>query len=210
MVNINENGVWKADGNGIGENLLAGSYDLIKGSGTFVTATFRDSGVGTTYNQDMPFGAPLPKGVYMTYTGSRVGFCQDSVSIIAGALTETAWVKAPAGGTISLQPYWWNGASGFSVSFTTTGEWQKLIATVATNKKSQNMSIGYVYYTGKTSGDICYVCGLKVEYGSISTPWIPNSTDTIYVSDSVGFSEEGDKTKIWSCGSVTGNEFIQF
>ena len=163
-----------------GDNLLRGSYDLIKGTGSYDTATYRDSGAGTTYNQTMPSGAPFNKGVYMTYTGSRVGFCQDSVPITAGTLTQTAWIKAPAGGTISLQPYWWSGASGFNVNFTTNGKWQKLVATVDTNTKTQPMSIGYVYYTGKTSGDICYVCGLKVEYGYESTPWIPNSADSLY------------------------------
>ena len=161
------------------ENLLKGSYDLIGGSGTYSSSTFRTSGNMPFYNQDMPEGAPFPKGVRMEYTTARIGFCQDKVPIIEGPLTETVWVKAPAGGTISLQPYWWSGASGFSVVFRTSGEWQKLVATVSTNTKTQDMSIGYVYYTGANEGDVCYVCGLKVEYGEKDTLWCPNSTDDL-------------------------------
>ena len=76
---------------------------------------------------------------------------------------------------------WQGGAVGYS----DTGKWKRLSLT--TPALTSNTTFYYFLYT-QTNVDI-YATNFKLEVGSKPTPWIPNSSSTMYVGNSVGFME---------------------
>ena len=190
MVNINEKGIWTVDGNGVGENLILNSMGNTKGNSWVAE--------GCTLATD---GECFK--IISTAADRRI---YDNVSNVwqSGQIyTVSFFAKAETTGTqINMS----RSISDFSQNFTLTKDWEKYIGTINSTLTATGGTLSIKLLSAAT----VYIKFIKLEKGSVATPWIPNPTDTIYVSDSVGFSEEGNKAKIWSCGSVTGNEFIQF
>lgn len=54
------------------------------------------------------------------------------------------------------------------------------------------------------------VTNFKIEQGSIPTPWVPASTDPLYVSDRSSMFEIDDICKIHKNGNIQSYEFIEF
>ena len=50
----------------------------------------------------------------------------------------------------------------------------------------------------------------KIEQGSVPTPWVPASTDPIYVADHSNMFEIDDICKIHKNGNIQASEFIEF
>lgn len=223
MVNINENGVWKADGNEIGENLILNG-NMVEFNGTYVSGTTYHwrSWVNATdrslVKKDGKYWLHYKTPASTTYGG----FNQEGTGVAIKPNTyytvSAIWFASQdVGGVFWLHMRSTEG--GTNISQTTKKINVTTIPTRFSYTFNSGSSTSYTInrfnlmmgsYQHATEGVDVYFTDVKMEEGQTITPWIPNSADDIYVSDSVGFSEEGDKTKIWSCGSVTGNEFIQF
>lgn len=54
------------------------------------------------------------------------------------------------------------------------------------------------------------VTNFKIEQGSVPTPWVPASTDPIYVADHSSMFEVDDICKIHKNGNIQASEFIEF
>lgn len=59
------------------------------------------------------------------------------------------------------------------------------------------------------TGTVSIRC-VKFEEGAVPTPWCPNSADTNYIGNAVGFQEVDDKkVRFAKAGYITANEFIE-
>ena len=74
---------------------------------------------------------------------------------------------------------------GDTVGYSDAGKWKRLSLTTST--LTSNTTFYYFLYT-QTNVDI-YATNFKLEVGSTPTPWIPNSSSTMYVGNSTGFIE---------------------
>lgn len=150
-----------------GRNYVRGSDQMIKGSGTWATATFRQSGSGTTETVDVS-DCPIP-GITkaMALTGRGVGICQDGFQLEKGIWTISYWVKAPETARVQLHAYWnqTNGASGVRYNIPVVAGWQRVSYT-ATNEVAGRHSIAYIYYHGQGT---CLVTAPQLEQGSLMT-----------------------------------------
>ena len=80
----------------------------------------------------------------------------------------TSW-----GGELNGGNYSWTKASA---TYTTPGKWQRLSYTYS--NLTSDATIYYFIYCA--NGDDCYVKNIKIEEGSVATPWTPNSSDSKY------------------------------
>ena len=170
-----------------GRNLARGTAEMIKGSGSWSTGTWRDSGSSNTYNytvSDSPV-ASVSKGVLVTtkVANTRYGVCQDNCPMLSKKVTFSVWAKGTAGGTIALQSIWWSNIPSSTHNakiVTATGEWQYITFTAdLTNATVPNdkCSISYLYWQGVNVNDTCVFIAPKLEYGNKATDWTPAPED---------------------------------
>lgn len=231
MVNINENGIWKADGNGVGKNLIWNG-NAVEYNGNYVSSN--TSGHWANWGNATDRSLIYIDGEWwfhhksVTSSNTYGGFYQDQncrLGLIPEIKPDTYYTVSGwwfASSEIQCR-YWMHMRStegGANISqptytFIVNTEPQYIIWTFNSGHNDNytinlfNLMIGSAYNSDREIADV-YFTNIKMEEGSIATPWVPNPADDIYISNNIGFSEEGNKAKIWSCGSVTGNEFIQF
>lgn len=210
MVNINKNGIWTADGNGVGKNLVPNQSQYTSES-PYILQTNRTDGYVWFSNSAFEV-EPSTQYTFSVRCNGVISNTHGNGGHSPSELPFTTWFYTCIEGTTKdWQHGYYDYARNFTSSYSTfRQEGNRYIWTYTTSATEKYIFIRLNGYSdGETIIQIKF-WNFKVEKGSVATPWIPNPADTIYVSDSVGFSEEGDKAKIWSCGSVTGNEFIQF
>lgn len=176
-----------------GRNLARGTANIIKGTGAWDTATWRDSGSSNTYNYTVS-DSPVPsvnKGVLITTAtaNTRYGIAQDYCPMLSKTITYSVWAKGTAGGTITLQSVWWSNipsSANWSKQFTANGSWQYLsFTTDLTNVTVPNgaCSICYMYWTGVNANDTCVFVAPKLEYGNKATDWSPAPEDMATIDE---------------------------
>lgn len=126
----------------------------------------------------------VDKGVIMTFTSTpqgtaSIGIAQNWVPIRENQdLCFSVWVKAPAGSTIYLQPWWTSNTDPYTIeTFTGTGVWQYLTCTCQKTVSTSGHA-GYIYFQGAASGQTCYVVAPMLEYGNFPASWAPSPQDT--------------------------------
>lgn len=165
-----------------GRNLLRGTKEMLVGSGTWSSGTFRKSGTGTVENVDIT-DSPIPsisKGIKLTSgaTTGEIGIVQDGFYLQADWVTLTYYVKGTVGQIVQLQPFWNpsnNSGSGRN-SLTLDGSWQKISFSVK-NTKAGNHSIGYIYLINKAVGNSVTVIAGFEEYATNGSDWQPAPED---------------------------------
>ena len=165
-----------------GRNLLRGTKEMLVGSGTWSSGTFRKSGTGTVENVDIT-DSPIPsisKGIKLTSgaTTGEIGIAQDGFYLQADWASLTYYVKGAAGQIVQLQPFWNpsnNSGSGRN-SLTLDGSWQKISFSVK-NTKAGNHSIGYIYLINKAVGNSVTVIAGFEEYATNGSDWQPAPED---------------------------------
>lgn len=165
-----------------GRNLLRGTKEMLVGSGTWSSGTFRKSGTGTIENVDIT-DSPIPsisKGIKLTSgaTTGEIGIVQDGFYLQADWVTLTYYVKGTVGQIVQLQPFWNpsnNSGSGRN-SLTLDGSWQKISFSVK-NTKAGNHSIGYIYLINKAVGNSVTVIAGFEEYATNGSDWQPAPED---------------------------------
>lgn len=141
------------------------------------------------------------------YSGGpyRAGFTKTSLAVVGKTYTWSMYIRANTTFTMTSVGH----ECGGTRSVTVTPEWQYVTKTWAVTDGTYT---AWVFY-GRTwaLGDWIEVKNFKVEEGSIATPYIPNSAETIYTTygynsnvefDVSGHGFNGTKT---SCGQVDGS-----
>ena len=99
---------------------------------------------------------------------------------------------------------------GDAVGYLDVGKWKRLSLT--TPVLTSNTTFYYFLYT-QTNVDI-YATNFKLEESATPTPWIPNSSSTMYVGNSVGFIECNTPSvaqcSITESGQIIAGEFIEW
>lgn len=183
---ITKQGILLADGVNVGDNLVANSI--------------QDAGQShTTYAiADFPFTEPLVEGE--TY----------SVGIKINVSDDKQWFGVyHSGGTYRMAQQYDVISGTYQYSFTATADMASRTGSTygygfARVYASNNNGVqGSTPLTGTANVD-----WIKIEKGSIATPWTPSSVDSIYAGDH-GFFEGSDKGSI-SKGYMEGNEFYEY
>lgn len=163
-----------------GRNLLRGTKDMLIGSGSWSSGTFRKSGTGTIENVDIA-DSPIPsvsKGIKLTSgaTTGEIGIAQDNYNLKEGWITLTYYVKGTAGQTVQLQPFWNSTNTSLRNNVVLDGSWQKITFSVK-NTKAGNHSIGYIYLINKAVGNSVTVIAGFEEYATNGSDWQPAHKD---------------------------------
>lgn len=168
-----------------GRNLARGTASMLQGTGAWDTGTWRTSGASDTFNYDVADSpvASVSKGILVTTAtaGTRYGVAQDNCPMQSKQVTFSVWAKGTSGGTIRIQPIWWNGITvTCAKDFTATGEWQFVSYTAdltSVTVPNGECSIAYMYWTGVNANDTCVFVAPKLEYGNKPTSWTPAPED---------------------------------
>lgn len=220
---INKSGVWYADGSDINKNLIL--------NGNIVGEPENSSRVSSmwinwSYGSDRSVESAFGMNWLHFKTGDNTkygGFYQDNnvqnpvqvispntdytVSALVFASEPTNCIfwfhlRSTEGGANISQP---------SKQFTTTTEPKLYSFTFNTGSNAtytiNRFSLMIGYYKGVEGVDV-YFTNIKLEEGSIATPWIPNESDEIYILNTQGFNE-GRQIASVSKGSLNGNSFIE-
>ena len=89
--------------------------------------------------------------------------------------------------------------ANFTSSFTLTTEWKRYSGQIVSTADASNGTLSFRIHN---SGVVVYITQIKLELGSIPTPWCPNSSDTLATTmglndgieyDTSGFGNNGEK-----------------
>ena len=99
---------------------------------------------------------------------------------------------------------------GDAIGYSDVGKWRRLSLTTPT--LTSNTTFYYFLYT-QTNVDI-YATNFKLEESATPTPWIPNSSSTMYIGNLVGFIEcntsSAAQCSITKSGQIMAGEFIEW
>lgn len=192
MTNITQQGIVNASGQ-VNPNLFSWSN---KGASVITLNNYNNTGSFTQFTNCLTFDASTTIGT--TYT---VSF----------------WASSP-NGTTALHVYNSNGSPryfNFSTKLTNNlgTEWQYFTYTFTNTDKGSGSTTASVvnrieiYMPSQMGGQVKEI---KIEEGSVATPWVPASTDSSYAGDICGFTELGGN--ICSIGEqcITANQFIEW
>jgi hypothetical protein len=98
-----------------------------------------------------------------------------------------------------------DGNIDFTLSTEWTFYWVKYTQSATTSSKI--IIFPRMLSTGGT-GTVSVKC-VKLEEGTVPTPWVPASTDSIYVADHSSMFEIDDLCKIHKNGNIQASEFIE-
>ena len=217
--NISKQGIMCVSGT-TNPNLMPNSYIMPYGSANPSTGTWRNAGSSTMTKSRVLIGNGMygfqNVGVQTANDGSCYGI--DSFPTDANTDYVISMYARLTSGTGGYAGYNIYSATYVDGSHTTvdknyrvtplTTEWTRCWLHFKTNSATTRN-----FYIGITTGDTSVttqMCMIKLEKGSVLTPWIPYSTDDMYVSDSVGFSE----VLYYPIGSIantsiTANQFYE-
>lgn len=211
---INKNGVWSADGSEINENLVTSLTGSAYGSGERSQLSWCNLSGGNGTNTIVR-DESAPIGNYVCrFAGNTSGnkdaaqYDTDNPYELSGKYTMSALYKGHGTSLLRI----WNRTTGKqsvakSTAFNTNGAWKLITYTFdAPSDANGTNVIGFLFgITGSSEADMC---GMKVEEGSVATPWIPNISEEIYISNEQGFNE-GYNTASVNPGSLNSNSFIE-
>lgn len=192
-VNISQQGVVKASGDGVNPNLFNWNN---KGNKVITLNTYQNVGSFTQFSNCLIF---------------------DPSTTIGTQYTISFFAKSP-NGTTSLKLYNSNSSPRYfyfnTVVLTNSldSEWQFFTCTFTNRDRGSGSEAANIcrrieIYCEAQIG--CQVKNIKIEQGSVATPWVPASTDPIYVGDSCGFTEIGATQCSFGQNYIIANELIE-
>ena len=208
-VEIKKQGIWVAEGNETGENLYKGSLDF---SGAWVGKSYwtdadekyysftikQKSSVWGGLAQNIPcsngdiftisfYGKVESGGNILSIHRSSLGNVTTGLTILGGNFSSgTNWINTTDDGT----------------------QWNRYWATL----QITSSDITYLQWRIENSvaNKTLYICGMKLEKGDKPTPWLPNSTDNIYISSTAPFVETDKDNKLYiGQDYIDANQFYE-
>ena len=218
-VSFGKNGIVTTSEIEVGENLMPNSLQMQLGSANASTGTWRTAGSNTMTRSrvqidDITYGFQNV-GTQTANDGSCYGI--DSFPMVGNTKYTISFDARLTDGTegyagFAIQSCTVNGGSYIKVDknyYVTplTEGWTRCWVTFTTNSSAnRNIYIGIT--TGSTSVTT-QMCRVKLELGSIPTPWIPNANDYGVVPTSHGFAEQNTFMSVHE-DYITTPEFIEY
>lgn len=207
-VDLNKQGIWTANGD-VNENLI--KYTTAGGNSPGNKATAGRTNYYNSYGIIIPatenadtyfsiwYDTPLESGQIYTLSGQVSGLINNSYYNFP--------LFAQNNSAMGLIKFNQNGLCFITFTMNYTGS----ITTVNVNGKTFYRM--FMDDNGRTiasgQGNII-IKNLKLEKGSIPTPWLPNSTDEIYTSSTVSFVENDNSNKLYIGQNwIDANQFYQ-
>lgn len=158
--------VWTYDAPEKGRNLLRNTKAPSVGTGGW---TADGASTITNVTNDLPISGI--DSVFQMVSGST-SYCniQQYMTLKAGKLTLSCYVKGNSGISVYLQPFWKSGSTNPSKSFACNGSWQKISFTVDV-PSTENYACGIIGMSGQGSGKTIKIGAMKMEYGEDTTDW---------------------------------------
>lgn len=190
MVSIEKTGIMSASGE-VNENLLIGSKDYVINrleSGNEYYAL----NVGQSY-------MGLPSGTTVT------------ISFDLELMVNTANPQMIVYNTNNKGPKQFNNtALHWTAAVGEVIKERVSVTNTIVDRSNSNTDNNYLeFYTVYNTGNKYKITNLKMEIGTVPTPWVPNDLDDIYVGNINGFIETADLSRIAE-EYVEGNEFIEY
>ena len=227
---INKNGVWVADGSGINPNIAPGDFGSgwAKSSAAFDTYTEDGVTIAHSSREGLTGNSWLSMSYYVEDSDMVEAIKENGITASYDFKVDSYedWDQKY---TIRVFGYENNASLGsFYPAITNKtyhkydtiedGKWIRMIFTVSGDvlcaqvmdtdgKTIDDVNRFRIYFPHVRNGSV-YFRKPKIELGSIATPWIPNTSDEIYVSDTQGFNE-GYYTASVNTGSLNSNSFIE-
>lgn len=207
-VDLTKQGIWTADGNDIGEN-LASQYIVCGNNGITSIATAGR----TNYYGDYGIIIPATENVdtYFTiwYTKPLENGKIYTLSANVSGLTDGTYYNFPlfsqSNSAMGLMKINHNGLCFITFTMNYTGT---IRTTTLNNKTYYKMFMDDNGRTLASGQGSIIINNIKLEEGSVPTPWIPCTSDDIYTSSQVGF-EEDNKVMIGK-NWIIANNFYEF
>lgn len=194
-VSFNKSGIINASGNEIGKNLIIDSLNKtvshLQSGNEYIAIdlgqSYMDipSGTTVTISFDLEIKYVTQSTYFQVYNTNNKGPKQ-----ISGVNIGTqVFGGATVGDTINKR-----------VSLTTT----------IVDRTSPTATKNYMeFYSTYNTGNVFKVSNLKMELGSVATPWIPNESDYGYIGNTFAFIESGDKMSVYP-NHIQTPEFIEY
>ena len=166
-----------------GRNLIRGSTEMVIGSGTWDSGTFRKSGIGTIKTINVS-NSPVPnvtKGIEVEIASAvECGIAQDALFLPKGTYTFSVWVYGPTGANGRIDTF--NGSGSKSKVFRLTGGWDKITVT-NTSTVDETKTISYIYLQNSPGYPAkMHIVAPKLETGSIPSDYTPAIEDLTTVT----------------------------
>ena len=131
-----------------GRNILRGTKDMMLGSGTWESGTWRKSNTGTFRNvtlTDFPL-SNITQGIEITSDNSECGIAQDYLKLESGEYTLSYYVKAETPNTLVRIQAFWNTNYYANKDYTLNDtNWTRISITGKLPENQNTMSAGYIY-----------------------------------------------------------------
>ena len=208
-VDLSKQNIWIADGNEVGENLYKGSLDF---SGSWVNKSYwmdaDEKYYSFTIKQKSSKWGGLAQNISCSngdiFTISFYGKVESGGNILSihrSSLGNVVTGLTILGGNFSSSTNWINATDDGT-------QWNRYWATL----QITSSDITYLQWRIENSvaDKALYICGMKLEKSNKPTPWLPNSTDNIYISSTVPFTENDNNNQLYIGNSwISANQFYQ-
>lgn len=194
-VSFNKSGIVKASGNEIGKNLIIDSLNKtvshLESGNEYIAIDLGQSymdvpgGTTVTISFDLEIKYVTQSTYFQVYNTNNKGPKQ----ITGVNIGSKVFGGAAVGDTIKKR-----------VSLTTT----------IVDRDSPTATKNYMeFYSTYNTGNVFKVSNLKMELGSVATPWIPNESDWGYIGNTFAFIESDDKMSVYP-NHIQTPEFIEY